>query len=338
MIMKVDREVLLNQLELVNSGLSKNDVLEQSSCYVFHDGKVITFNGEVACRHECCLKIEGAVRAEPLNTILSKLVEETVEINTGTSKDEEGELLIKGKGRKTGIRLENDILLPVTDIPSPKKWHKLPENFMESLRMVHHCVSKESKYRELTCVHFHPERIEASDNFQVTRFDIKLPIKKSVLIEGTSAGSLSRLDVIELAYSQDWLHFRTSDKLVFSCRRYLDEYPELGPLLEFEGKPITMPKGLIDAADKAQVFSKEAEENQVLVELRADRLRIKGEGSSGWFTEVKKVRYKGAPMSFRIDPSLLQELLKKHTECEITDDRLKVDGGSWTYITCLAKV
>lgn len=42
-------------------------------------------------------------------------------------------------------------------------------------------------------------------------------------------------------------------------------------------------------------------------------------------------------MKFRIAPKLLIELTKRHNECEISRDRLLVNGGKFRYVTCLGE-
>ena len=88
---KVNRELLLQQLQAVQPGLSDKDVVEQSSCVVFKDGKITTFNDEIACSIKTDVKFTGAVPAKALIELLKKLPEETIEI-----EPTEGELLITG--------------------------------------------------------------------------------------------------------------------------------------------------------------------------------------------------------------------------------------------------
>ena len=63
--MKINREELLNQLESVLPGLSTREIIEQSSCFVFMNKEVITYNDEISCSHKSRLDIEGAIVATP---------------------------------------------------------------------------------------------------------------------------------------------------------------------------------------------------------------------------------------------------------------------------------
>ena len=49
----VNREAFLHQLESVQAGLSSKEMIEQSSCFAFIKGKVVTYNDEISCRQKC---------------------------------------------------------------------------------------------------------------------------------------------------------------------------------------------------------------------------------------------------------------------------------------------
>lgn len=337
MTIRVEREKFLQVLETVQPGLSPREIVEQSSSFVFKGGRVITFNDEVACSRTSGLPLDftGAVQAAPLLTLLGKLVEEELELQIG-----EGELLVLGKKRKAGIRMEATITLPVDSVEQPTEWQQLPEDFSDAVDMVQQCASKDESQFALTCVHLHPRWMEACDNFQITRYKLVTGVVKACLVRKEALRHITGLGMTKFAETETWLHFSGPSELQLSCRRYTEQYPDLAAYLKVEdGQPLTLPKGLAEATEKAQIFSAENPDNdQVLVELRPQKLRIKGQGNSGWFSEVKTIAYDGPELSFLISPKLLTELTKRVNDCEISKDRLKVSGGKWIYLSCLGKV
>jgi len=332
--MRVNREEFLNSLEAVAAGLSPREIIEQSSCFIFKDGRISTYNDEVACSTETKLKIEGAVIAGPLLEILKKLAEEEIEIEA-----KEKQLSIKGKGRRVGIRMDAEILLPIETVEAPGKWRPLHEDFNEAVSVCLECAGRDDSQFMLTCLHIHPDHIEACDNFQMARYPIKTKIKDEMLVRRDSIKHVVALDMTEIAESAKWLHFRNPAGLVLSCRRYLEEYQDLSNILDVGGKPATLPKGLAEAAEKAEIFSSEnAENNRVRIDIKEGKIRVKGEGASGWYSEIKKAKYEGPPLSFCISPKLLAEITRKHNDCRIQRDRLAVDSGRFQYVSCLEGV
>lgn len=330
----VNREELLNELESVQSGLSPKEIIEQSSCYVFEDGFVMTYNDEVACSRECCLKITGAIPAKEFTSILHKLKEDTIKV-----EEKENEIIIHGKRRRVGIVKEAEVLLPIKSIDRPEKWKKLDPEFSDAIKLVKKCVSKNEDQFALTCIHITPDHIESCDNFQIARFAVPTKIKKPLLVKQSGLSQVAVLDMTKFSITDSWIHFKNPTELVISCRIYLEDFPELDDILELDGSSVTLPKGLGDAADKASVFASDSlDDSQVLINLKTNKLMIKGSGASGWFKENKSIKYSGPDIKFLIAPDLLIEITKNYNDCLITDSRLMVDGGKFKYATCLGAV
>ncbi len=334
MIMRVNRVQLLQALQTVQPGLSSREIVEQSNCFVFQNGEVLTYNDEIACRMATPLHADltGAVQAAPLLTILGRMQEEELEIHLS-----EGEFLVVGKKRRAGIRMESEITLPISTAEKPaEEWIPLHEHFIDAIKIVQECAGRDDSKFALTCIHLHPKWIEACDNFQMSRYKLLTGVREKCLIRKDSIKHIVSLEMVEFNETQTWIHFRNHSGLVLSCRRYLEDFPDLKPLIAFTGSPAHLPRGLSEAAENAAVFSSEnADDNQVRVDLKDRKLRIKGVGNSGWYAEYKQLKYDGPDIVFYIAPKLLIELTRKHHECEISSERLKVNGGRWVYVTCL---
>jgi DNA polymerase III sliding clamp (beta) subunit (PCNA family) len=333
---RVNREDLLRKLEEVRPGLSKREIVQQSSCFAFADGDLFTFNEEIACRSRLSLgSVRGAVQADPLLSILNKLPPSDVEITIHSTKSQ---LVIEGKNKQSGVTMEKEIMLPIDSVENPDKWKKLHPDFTDAVSIVQECASKDMSAFTFTCVNVHPDFVEACDNLQLTRYFVKTGVKESFLVRRDSIKHVPSFDFSEFAVTPSWVHFRgSSSGLVMSCRRYTEKYEDLGDLLNDKGKPMTLPPALTDAAERCEIFSRDnKEDNLVLVELRAGKLRIKGEGAYGYHQEVKRIKYEGPEMKFRIGPKLLTELLKRNTEVEISKkNRLHINGGKFRYVACL---
>lgn len=330
--MEVNREQLLQDVESVSAGLSQRDIVEQSSCFVFRDSAVITFNDEVCCSTKCCVPIEGAVQAAPLVAILRKLTEQTIDVSVA-----DGELLIRGRRRSLGIRMDDCISLPVDSVETPAKWRRLPSDFGEAIQVVKECASSDQSTPILTCINLQPHQVEASDNYQITRYFCETNLRKPVLVKRDSIQHIVSLDMTHVAETDNWIHFRNQSGVRFSCRRYEESFPCLDEYFQFKGDRIVLPRGLSEAVEKAEIFSAENDDNQIKVIIRAGKFRIRGEGVSGWFTEFSKTKYKGPPISFYISPRLLVNLTTRHNECEIGEGRLRVDAGRFVYVTALGQ-
>jgi hypothetical protein len=330
--MIVDREQLLKELESVTPGLSSREIIEQSSCFAFQNGVVATYNEEISCFQSTCLKIQGSVQAMKLLALLRKMMDKTVDITAGKA-----ELRIKGKGRRrAGILMESKITLPIDSIKQPRKWIPLSDDFTEAVAMVESCVGKDQTQFHLTCVHLCPDWIEACDNVQVARFVTKTNLRSKILVRREQLKHVVSLGMTEFGKTREWLHFRNPNGLHLSCRLYIQEYPDIAPILKVTGTKTQLPKGIEKAVERASIFSEtNVNDNQVVVSISKGKVNIKGTGTSGWYSETKRINYDGAPMCFTIPPFLLNEIVAKYDECIINKNRLKINVGKFSYVTVL---
>lgn len=331
--MKVNREKLLATLECVAPGLSTREMIEQSSCFAFQDGRVFTYNEEMACSHSSPLKIEGAVQSGALLEILRVLPDKMLDIEPG-----DGVLRLRGKRKKTDIRMEGKVVLPIESVEVPKKWRPLSEQFSEAVDLVRHCASKDETIHMLTCLHVHPKYVEACDNAQYARYRLKGVVEEPILVRADAVKHIAPLGMTEIGESENWVHFRNPDKLVLSCRRTLDPYQDFSGFLKESGRRITLPKTIAKATTAAGTFSKENDQDLIEVQLRPGWLCVEGRGQSGRHWQKTKVAYDGPEFYFLISPELLGDLVSRHSDCELTDNTLRVTTGRFTYSTSLGKI
>lgn len=336
--MRVNREELLSRLESLRPGLSSREVLEQSSCFVFKEGNAATFNGEVCCRCPTGLEpsFTGAVKSGPLLNILRKTPDDEIEVS-----EEGGAFFVRRKGGTTKFNVEADIHLPVEYVEQPKLWLDLHEEFCEAVGLVKECAGKQNANFAITCLHIHPKWIEATDTCQVIRYKIRTGVNQSILVRRDSIKHICDMGMTEFSETDAWIHFKNASGLMMSFGRYpVDQEINLGKHLKTTGSPLRFPKGIKLAAELAGEFSCEngVENNMVKVELEPGRMIIEGTGISGMHRERRKITYNGDHICFLISPKLLGDIVDRYNECQLADDRLKVDGGKWRYISFLGVI
>ena len=330
----VNRQEVLRTLEAVSPGLSTREIIEQSGCFVFANGLVRTYNDLVSCSAPSPFGklVNGAVQAQGLLELFRRLSEDDLIVSATDS-----EIQLAGKGRRAGVRLEAQVVLPVDQVEAPMKWNPIHDSFGDAVGLVHLCAGTDASMFSLTCVHVTPKWVEACDNYQMCRWRLKTGFTQNTLIRRDSVRHATGLGASEVSEGRAWVHFRNSEGITLSCRATSEEYPDLSPFLKADGGKAVLPKGLAEAAEKAGVFSADAvDEDNVLIDLRPGKLRIKGEGAIGWYEEVKRLFYDGPPLTFSIKPKLLIDIVTRHSsEASIGAKRLVVDGGPYTYSAVL---
>lgn len=330
---QIKREELLRKINSVSPGLSAKENVEQSSCFVFLGGLLYTYNEEIFCTTKCDIGFEGAIESKPLIDILSKLTEDEVKIEQG-----DGEMIVRGKNKKATITMSAEIKLPIDSVTLPKEkdWKDLDDSFSDAVGLVAECAGKNKNEFILTCVHVTPTHIEACDNIQLARYKVKTPIEENTIVRRDSIKHVTGLGMDEIAETKNFIHFRNSDGLVLSCRKYSDEYQDLnGAIKMSECIEANLPKGLADAADKAAIFTSSGDVDHVTVVLDDNYVTISGKGASGSYKERKKVKYDGERLEFRMAPKIMKDIVNKYDTFQISPAKIKVEDEHLTYVTAL---
>lgn len=330
------RQELLDALELVRPGLAKEEVIEQTTFFAFAGGNVLTYNDEISISHPVkgLVELEGAVKAEELYQLLGKLDKEDLELGEG-----EGELLVKAGKTRAGIALQKEIKLPLEEIGGKGKWKKLPEEFLDAIKFTMFSCSKDTSRPVLTCINVREDGIiESTDNFRLTRYQLggKIPVKSFLLIS-SSAKDLIKYDINQIAEGDSWIHFKSGKGTVFSCRTFLDDYPSLDELLKVKGAKLEIPKGVDDSLKRAAIFSKRENEleEEALISFEKGKLKVRGQGPTGWLEEELDIKYKGKKVTISVNPHFLQAILPKVTECVLAEGSMKFEGEDWVHLVAL---
>jgi len=331
--MNIDREKFLSNLQMVKGGLSPRAFIEQSNCFVFRDGEVMTFNDEIACRKSIGVSLNGAIQADALMAILEKIEDPLLQVAESSSNFE-----FRTKRKRFWLTRDAEILLPIDKVEKSKAWQEVPEDFADKLKMLRRCVSQDETKFIQTCVHLHPEFMEACDNRQMLRCKTDLSfLEKPILVRGAALMQIVDLGMAKMAVTESWVHFKNPKDLIFSCRKYMEDYPKLDHILDVKGEDITIPRALVEATARALVFANEqAGDPLLMITLQPGRLRITGEGMSGGYEEIKKISYDGPAMKFLIAPDVLDHISENYTTAQIAKRKFKASQkGSWEYVTVL---
>jgi DNA polymerase III sliding clamp (beta) subunit (PCNA family) len=333
----VSRDKLLKGLEEVQHGLSKRDIVDQSSCFVFKKGRVHTYNQEVYCSAKTYLpkELEGAVQAEKMIAMLRKMGEESLTLSvTGEA------LVIKGKNRETvEFPFQKDVLLPFDEIEVPSKWFPINKDFTDAIGIVEQSASQDQSEQIASCVHIHPKFVEASDGRQICRYRLKTGVSGSFLVRRDSIKFITTIELTEMAETENCLHFRGASGLVVSARLYKDEYQDMGPALKEEGEMIVLPKSLKDVMEKVEIITQvDKDNNYASFELEENQITVTGVSTAGKYKKKFKAKYVGKPLKFRVPPKLMIEVLRRHSDVQITKTlRMKISGGKFVYMAALSR-
>jgi len=251
---------------------------------------------------------------------------------------EEEKMIISAKRKRAEITKQLEISSPIDTIEAPKKWVPIAEGFIEAVDLVKEVASSDQNTFVLTCIHITPELIEAADEFQVARVVLPTGMQGESLIRRDSLRHICALDLTKISETSRWLHFKNKEGLRISCRKANDlSYVPVNECLAIDGATETpLPKSLGEMCDRAEVFSAEhPDENMVRVEFCSGRVKIRGKGVKGVYTETKKVRYDGPKIAFHITPKLMSSLAARYDTCSLSAEKIRVGDDHFSYVSVL---
>ena len=330
--MKVNREQLLQEIGEVKPGLGNGTAVQNSDCLTFHKGKVRSFNDQVSIQHPCCLKIDATVKAEPFFQLLSRLVDEELEVECSES------LTVSTKRSKASLTLEQ-IENPM-EVKLPKQTIPIVKGMNEALSFCQFSAGKDMSRAELINIHLHKNIVESCDGFRLTRYKMKKFLPSELFIPASIVKDLVGYEVSSYGETEGWIHFLGESGLVFSCRTTKNKYPDLDALCNVEGTKLQLPKGMTKAIERAEIFSETefGQDGQVTVTILERKLILEGKNVYGKYRERLPLKYKGDTIQFVIHPSLLKELLALHSEIIIGaankngTGRLKIQGDNFEHV------
>lgn len=332
----VDKQKLKEALEKVKPGLANKEQIEQSTSFAFIKGRVVTYNDEVSLSHPVPgLNLTGAILAENLYKFLNNLKRDTLTMDLV-----DNEVILHSGGAKAGLLLQAEIKLPLQDeIGEPKNWVRMPEHLLEGIAFCMTSCGKDMSRPKLTCVHVNKEGyIQGSDSYRIANYEIGEPLPVATfLLPATSAVEVVKLKPIEITKGKSWVHFRTEDDTIISCRLLQDTYPSAGGFFKEEGVRVVFPKITEDILKRAQVFSKRDHllDESVHITIGEGKFIMSSRSETGWFKEKVIAKYNGTPVEFDITPYLLKGILAETREFKYNKDRLIFRGERWFYVSML---
>jgi hypothetical protein len=261
--MQIEREKLISVLTKIKPGLGRNEIIEQSTHYIFNKDHVFSYNDMITIVHPFDSGIIGTVPAEEFYKLLQKFSDDILEII-----QDENEISIKGKNIKAGIKLENEIRIDSIETDKIKRWLSLPDNFDEALKLCLFSASKNMVKPEFSCIYINEDIMVSCDNFRASRVILNKKILHSLLIPALIVKELVDHNPIKYQIENNWLHFKNKEESIFSIRMFGGEYPDISDLFAVEGNEIILPSSLIDSLDKARILTSSEFEQDMFVNLK----------------------------------------------------------------------
>jgi len=320
--MIVDKNKLLDTIIAVRPGLAKKEFVEQATHLLFLGDTLATYNDQICIIAPFETDFKCSVSGDEFYKILASIKEDQVEIVV-----DEKQLVVKSKKTKAGMstivgenaKVESLVEKIKQEVSAKRFWKHLPDNFVEGVNLCTFSASRDMTQKDRCCVAVRDDKVVSTDGIRLSRFLLDAPVKDEMLIPIREALELVKYPVVEYGKSQGWLHFRTEEGVVFSCRMFLGTYL-FDKILSFLRKPVNefvVPMEMQEVMRAAAVVAEGDVDIAKIVEVTiADNKIICRSEDKGrkWMEKVVDLEgYDLAPVTFYINPNFFAQILDKAT-------------------------
>ena len=335
--MKIKKAELQTILENLRPGLARRDIVGKLSDFTFSGDRICTFNDQISISHPFESEFECSVDGQSFYQVVVNSPGEEIDL-TMTEKN----LVIKGEKSKASLIVsEGSVILDKIKMPriSSKKWKVLPVSFRKGVRLCSFSVSSDLTRPALTCVAIKGDKIFSADNLRISKFLLESVID-DFLITGVSASILTKYPVTKYLKDESWIHFKTEDDIIFSCRVIVDVFPDVGAYFNVEGLSVVLPKELKDVVTSVSVVTDEEFSIDRIISvsmLKKEKIiTCSGKGSRGSFERVCALEGRiQRDVVFDINPAFFSEVLESELEMTLGENHALFVKDSFEHVMCL---
>jgi hypothetical protein len=153
---------------------------------------------------------------------------------------------------------------------------------------------------------------------------------------------LVKYQVIEYGISENWLHFRTKDGIVFNCRQLKGNYPyqPVFKNIEEAAPEMSFPVELKAAVSSALVLAEgDMEVNKmVTVTVSAGTITVKAEKERGWIEKTVKTEYVGEKFTFLVNPIFFNQILQHATGFTLYPGKAQFESDNFYHVMALPEI
>ena len=337
--MKIKKAELADILQKIKPGLSKRDIIEQFTHFIFTGEAAITYNDEICISHPLETDFICSAKSEEFYKAINSIDTEDLEIFL-----KEGKLNIlseKAKGHllTTPDEDDADMLIEALDIKSiGDQWRALPTDFIRGMSLCMFSSSKDLTKGIYTCVSINGHILSSSDGIRISIYEMEDEIVTPVLIPAVNIVELVKFDIKEYFISESWAHFRTEDNVIFSSRIMEGNYPALEEYFDISGDEIELPPKLRPLIESITFMVEGKVELDRFIDVYISPKKILCRAEKKGIGEFEKEMDFESPIEdlhLVVNPNFLTQILEKATTMVISENSVLFNSFTFNHIISL---
>jgi HSP20 family molecular chaperone IbpA len=339
--MKINKNDLLAVIQKVKPGVSKKEIIEQAGHLIFSNDEVATFNDQICILHPFTCEFPFSVKEAEFTKVLSGISESEIDL---TLKD--GNLNIKSKSTKASLstivgeesKVEHLIAQLKTNISATDFFKPLPKEFIDGLYLCAFSANKDVATGVRACVAVKGDTILSTDGIRASSYVMDKTMDE-VLIPAKDAMELIKYAVVSYGISENWIHFKTEDGIIFNCKTMKGDYPHKQVLSIFEDvePDMTFPAELKEAVGSVTILAEGDMDINKMVRITIEKnlITVKAEKERGWIEKTVAFEYAGEPITFIINPIFFTQILALASGFNLVKGKAQFASENFVHIMAL---
>ena len=327
--MIIQKKDLFEVLKTCMPGIETGSAtLQGADSFIFHDGKVFTYNDVISVVVPVNQKglleegIEGCVKAEEFFKIISKFPSDEIKFTV----TENGTWLLKcGKAKAEMTLLDFDFKKRFDNIsPNEDDWVKIDDDFIFGIGTCKMATNK----TQLSGVYIEGQDIISTDGNQMNHYMMRKTELPKFWISDNSANELLKLNkLIEMQVQGSWVHFKAENGTIFSVKTLQADvfpYSRIKSIIDASNPEKAMlhtkfPKELFSAIDRAVSFSIDiSEHSAVRLVISKEKIEVSAERNAGKYSEKvaweEEIKGEFEPFTVYVDAQMMQFVAQRTVE------------------------
>lgn len=333
--MKKNKQEMLDVLQTIRPAVSKKAIVEQMDCFLFTGKHVYAYNDKISIGIPLKTDFIVGVPSDELYAVLQKCPGEEIEFEL----TEDGTLSISSKKFRAGIRVvEGSLMDSLPDkLMDEVEWHKVPEGFVEALNLCSFSAAKDASVVFLNCVSIQKDKIVSSDNYRISKYELKQKMNHEFLLPLSSVIELCKIGgFTEYAIHEVWALFKNKEGVIFNSRMIQSQYPDTSELFAVKGQRFKFPESIVPAIDACGVFADPVMiDSRLTIKIGDQKISCRSENEKGWAEYDLEADSKVDDLQFEINPTFLAAILKHATTVVHGENRLLFRSGAFQHVVAL---
>lgn len=292
--MTIQKKLLVEALKQVMPGVeSGNSVLQGADAFVFHDGRIFSYNDSISVAVPISNAglveetIEGAVKGSEFFATVSKFPGEEISF---VVTDNDIWILKCGKAKAEMTLMDFDYKSRLEGISPTEDWTEIDESLIAGLNA---CKMSANK-TVLSGIVVDGKNVISTDGFQINRYKMKNELPKFWMSDNSVTELLKLKEITSLQIQNNWVHFKSASGTIFSIKTLeLSKFPIEKILNAIDTAKYSdddfhasFPAELFNSIDRAVAFGMDISgHTSVRLDLSSKHIEVSAQTATGKYNE-----------------------------------------------------